>query len=311
MEITGDLSVSLEEETLIDMHSVLNVMNVIVYELITLSPKIGDPAVLTELHKTLTGMVARLKDPVEAHRQVENVDRFVLDFQDTLSRAVMESGCVSDGAVIGAIRNIHSIFEILEVRAREIVARQRNPHSWVEHNIRKLRNNFLSLFTAMERNSKGRYRIVHNLAEQGRGDYFLSFDIGSSAGTTVWMPAVFQDVIRDLLANARKYTEPGGMVLSGLHDSGESVRFVVTDTGLGIPVNEIQDVVTFGRRASNVSERTTRGGGFGLTKAYYVTRKYGGRMWIDSPVSNGGGTRIEIRIPHPVRHGVGPDQPGS
>jgi|GEM_PF-2793617 len=39
------------------------------------------------------------------------------------------------------------------------------------------------------------------------------------------------------------------------------------------------------------------GGGFGLTKAYSVVRRFGGRMWIDS--AEGRGTRITLRLPRP------------
>jgi len=299
MEITRPLEIGIEEETLIDMHSVLNVMNVIVYELIGLSPRLGNPRALTDLHRTVTGIVARLKDPDEAHRQVENVEGFISSFQNTVTQAVFEAGKGGDTGVIESLSNIHSIFDILEVRAREIVARHTDPNAWVRHDIGKLRNNFLNVFRAIEKNSKGGYRIVYNLAEHEAGDYLLHFDITSRDGRTILMPAIFQDVIRDLLANARKYTDPGGTILSGLYDSGSMLRFIVSDTGAGIPVEEIEEIVTFGKRGSNVADRPTRGGGFGLTKAYYVTKRYGGRMWIDSPVSNGMGTRIEIRIPEP------------
>ena len=63
----------------------------------------------------------------------------------------------------------------------------------------------------------------------------------------------------------------------------------------------VERLVLFGKRAANVSHRVTRGGGFGLTKAYYITRRYHGRMWIDSETGKDGskGTRIEIRIPNP------------
>jgi len=41
----------------------------------------------------------------------------------------------------------------------------------------------------------------------------------------------------------------------------------------------------------------TMGAGFGLTKAYYVTKQFGGRMWIASRL--GVGTRITLIIPRP------------
>jgi signal transduction histidine kinase len=112
------------------------------------------------------------------------------------------------------------------------------------------------------------------------------------------MPPVLQDVMRDLIANARKYTEPGGEITAGLVDNGKELRFVVEDTGRGIPADEVQQAVAFGTRGSNVADKATMGGGFGLTKAWWVTRQFGGRMWIAS--DPGSGTRITIRIPHPA-----------
>jgi signal transduction histidine kinase len=43
------------------------------------------------------------------------------------------------------------------------------------------------------------------------------------------------------------------------------------------------------------------GGGFGLTKAFMVTKRFGGRFWIASEL--GRGTRIRIVIPLPATAG--------
>jgi signal transduction histidine kinase len=101
--------------------------------------------------------------------------------------------------------------------------------------------------------------------------------------------------MRDLIANARKYTEPGGRISAGLWDDGNVLRLVVEDTGKGIPEDEMEEVVNFGYRGSNISDKETQGGGFGLTKAYINTRRFGGRMWIRS--GNNSGTRITIEVP--------------
>jgi signal transduction histidine kinase len=79
------------------------------------------------------------------------------------------------------------------------------------------------------------------------------------------------------------------------HESETELRFMVEDTGRGIPPDEITNVVQFGQRASNVGDVRTMGGGFGLTKAVFVTKQFGGRFWISSEV--GAGTRIRIVLP--------------
>jgi signal transduction histidine kinase len=71
--------------------------------------------------------------------------------------------------------------------------------------------------------------------EQEKQDYIVNFSIDSVDGTAIHMPPVLQDVMRDLIANARKYTEPGGEISAGLADNGKELRFVVEDTGRGIP----------------------------------------------------------------------------
>jgi signal transduction histidine kinase len=193
---------------------------------------------------------------------------------------------------------LESVFAILDTRARELLDRVRTPEKWTNHDIKQLTANFTNVLAAIEKNSKGRYRIVTNIAEQERQDYMVTFGMESVDGTVINMPPVLQDVMRDLIANARKYTEPGGEITAGLVDNGKELRFVVEDTGRGIPSDEVQQVVEFGKRGSNVDDKATMGGGFGLTKAYLVTRQFGGRMWIDS--RPGAGTRITISIPRPA-----------
>jgi signal transduction histidine kinase len=107
-----------------------------------------------------------------------------------------------------------------------------------------------------------------------RGRSFnLNIDTNNSSnGDVIVMPPVLQDVLCDLVANARKYTTPGGRIYAGLADDGSSLHLVVEDTGCGIPEDEIRGVVKWGVRGSNVLHIKSNGGGFGLTKAYIATR---------------------------------------
>jgi signal transduction histidine kinase len=171
----------------------------------------------------------------------------------------------------------------------------------VEFSIETLRADFLAVFAAIEKNSRGRYRILYNLARQERLDYYIDLKLESVDAPRLWMPAVFQDVMRDLIANARKYTPPGGRIAAALYAGSDALRFSIEDTGRGIPEDEIPAVVQFGRRASNVGDVRTMGGGFGLTKAFLTTRQFGGRFFIRSRV--GVGTSIRIVIPRPASVG--------
>lgn len=310
MEIKDPLTTTPDQECLIDMHSVLNVMNVVVFELLRISDLVAEPEELTDLIDAVRHAADLLRDPDEAHRQVENIESFIALVERTLDNVCVAPNLKAEPEIAAARANLASIFSVLRVRAREIVARHASPTAWVTHDVAQLKENFVQVFQAIERNSRGRYRIVHNLAEHDNGDYLINFTITSAAGNSILMPAIFQDVMRDLLANARKYTQPGGRIDAGLHNSGTELRFVVIDSGIGIPADEIALVVGFGHRAANAGAIPTRGGGFGLTKAWYVTQRFGGRMWIDSPLPQGG-TRIEIRIPVPTGTASPSPQPSS
>jgi signal transduction histidine kinase len=301
MEIQRELSFTVEEESLLDMHSVLNVMNVIILELLTISEHTGAPPALDRLADRTVQAADHLRDPAEAHAIVGHIEEFIADVERTVGEAITPAGSEDRPEIAESRDNLRSIFAILRVRAREILARQSDPDGWVVHDISQLRDNFTSVFQAIERNSHGGYRIVNNVAEHENGNYLVNFEITSTASGTIRMPAIFQDVMRDLIANARKYTAPGGRIDAGLYNSGRELRFIVQDTGVGIPEDELAKVTEFGIRGTNVLNRETRGGGFGLTKAYYVTRKFDGRMWIDSSTAPPAGTRIEIRLPVPER----------
>lgn len=296
MEILQELDLSAKEQHLLSMHSALNVMNVVLYELLMLTGTYGTSPHADTVEDSLHHAADNLSDTEASRKLMNNIHDFISSATNELLawQQDLEDNNSDMQQFNQSMDNLQSIFSILRIRARELAMRFDRPDSWETFEVEKLKHNYMNVLLAIEKNSKGRYRIVYNLAEHDAGVYLVNLSISSHNGKTVRMPSVFQDIVRDLLANARKYTEPGGRIEAGLYDSGEEIRFVISDTGQGIPANEIPNVIQFGSRASNALQ-ATRGGGFGLTKAYYYTRLFGGRFWIDS--ETGKGTRIEIRVP--------------
>lgn len=296
MEITFPLAIDEKQASLLDMHSVLNVLNVVQYELLRLSDYCKNPPHTEALCHEILNVAEALEKPEEAIARIRGVEALVNAVNDSL-RQLKQNGYADDPFVKEVESNLAGIFAIIRVRAKEIESRWDEPKAWKAHSIQQLKDNFQAVFHAIEENSHGAYRIVNNLAQHEEGDYLLQFDIDSANGETIDMPPVFQDVMRDLLANARKYTSPGGKITGGLYQDQKGLTFVVQDSGYGILPEEIERVISFGGRGSNNQGRPTRGGGFGLTKAYYITKSFGGRMFIDSPVENNRGTRIKITLP--------------
>ena len=297
VEVTDLPSLRPEEASLLEMHSLLNILNVLQGELAVIGLTLTQDAdLLTDGLAVCRELTVGLRDREKALQGAAALPRYCTRIMAEIERALHEHADRRENPEIAeSLANLESVFAILEVRAREILARAQHPERWETMRIEDLRHNFLEVFAAIEKNSKGRYRIIYNLARQEPTDYYVRLDFDTVDGKTVYLPPGFQDVMRDLIANARKYTAPGGIIAAGLFESLRELRFVVHDTGRGIPEGELRQVVEFGRRGSNVGGVRTMGGGFGLTKAYYVTKQFGGRMWIASRVDVG--TRITIVLP--------------
>jgi signal transduction histidine kinase len=300
IEITEIPSLQPGEISLVEMHSLLNILNVLQGELTLVGLHLADDPDLLRQGLALCDQVkASFSDPVLALRFAGRVSADKQTVRDEIAAAAARHPArAGDAEMQESLGNIRSVFHILEVRAQETLARAGAPGKWLDYPIDALRADFLEVFAAIEKNSKGRYRIIYNLARQQPADYYVDFVVESANGRSVAMPLFFKDVMRDLIANARKYTAPGGTINVGLYETDTELRFVVQDTGRGIPPEEIPTVVHYGRRGSNVQQVRTMGGGYGLTKAFVVTRRFGGRFWIKSEL--GIGTRLTLVVPRPA-----------
>lgn len=299
LEITSIPPLAPGEVSLLDLHSAINVLNVLRNELAVLGIMVANnenhflAGILVcdrLLQSQLDRDVAR-----NAALEIEQSQTVVLDELDRRMPASIAPELRAE--TLETQQNIRTVFGILRTRARELLARAAHPERWEAYDCQEMEADLRRVFAAIEQNSKGRYRILFNAARQHPSDYYVDLRIEAPDGV-VRMPAVFRDVMRDLVANARKYTPAGGHITLALFEDADALRFVVEDNGRGIPWEEIPKVVEFGKRGSNVGEVRTLGGGFGLTKAFFVTKQFGGRFWIASKL--GRGTRVRIRIPRPA-----------
>jgi signal transduction histidine kinase len=100
-------------------------------------------------------------------------------------------------------------------------------------------------------------------------------------------------VVANLLTNALKFTPPGGRVVIATGPSGADAVLRVTDTGAGIPADELPrifDRFWRGRRASETS-----GSGIGLAIAADLAAAHGGRLTAASEPAQG--TQLTLTLP--------------
>lgn len=287
-----------DEVHAVEMHSFLNLINVVSLQLeilkdVTERADMLDP-VLIKTEELIAGIRKKDKEIFLPHS--------IREFQDSVLTLLnqLESD-LPDEEVVTEIRETRQIFLdvfiVMTIRSKELLDSVTKPGEWKVYTIEQFKKDFNEFFHAVEKNSKGRYRIVQNIAKQESNDYLVTFDVDSDLDHQITMPLLFKDVIRDLVANARKYTAPGGQIHVGIDQRNNLLRFIVEDNGMGIPADELYRVFDYGYRAKNVQDKPTMGGGFGLTKALYIVGKLNGDIWIDS--EEGVGTKIKIEIPTP------------
>jgi signal transduction histidine kinase len=99
------------------------------------------------------------------------------------------------------------------------------------------------------------------------------------------------DIVGNLMANALKYTPPGGTISLSVRPDGPRVILEIADTGPGIPQDQLERI--FDRYYQ--SRGTTRGSGLGLTIAKAGVENHGGRIEARSRI--GHGTRVRVTLP--------------
>ena len=95
--------------------------------------------------------------------------------------------------------------------------------------------------------------------------------------------------LAQLLENAVKFTNEGTIRLL-IEDAEEKVRFVVEDTGIGIPANQRKHVFEEFVQLDEFVD----GAGIGLTIARSIAERMGGRLWLDTNYTQGSRFVLEL-----------------
>ena len=122
------------------------------------------------------------------------------------------------------------------------------------------------------------------------------------------LPKIFVDrerirqVVINLLSNAAKFTDSGSITLRVHHlaeNGQECICFSVTDTGIGIRKEDIEQVFEPFRQIDEAMTRQAEGTGLGMAISFRLVKLHGGRLWVESKIGQGSTFSFTIPVEPP------------
>lgn len=116
---------------------------------------------------------------------------------------------------------------------------------------------------------------------------------------------VLRRILCSLIENAIKYTPCGGRITLGARASGNEVSFYVSDTGLGIPREDMAHIFEkfYRGKSSGVyhadvlsDQSAVAGVGLGLYLAKNLIGQLGGRIHVISEVGHGSTFTVDVPV---------------
>ncbi|MFP4662241.1 MAG: sensor histidine kinase [Halanaerobiales bacterium] len=105
---------------------------------------------------------------------------------------------------------------------------------------------------------------------------------------------LLKQMLRIFVDNSIKYTPSGGNIELNVIDNQDTIKFVIKDTGIGIPEEDIPHVFERFYRVDK-SRSDKKGTGLGLSIARWIIKQHDGEVRVES--SPGEGTKVTVSIP--------------
>ena len=124
----------------------------------------------------------------------------------------------------------------------------------------------------------------------------LSFQLGQTQGLVVkGDEARLRELFMNLLDNAIIYTPAPGTVSISLRREGQMAVVAITDTGVGIPAEDIPFIFERFYRVDKSRSRAEGGSGLGLAICRHIAEVHGGKIEVESQV--GAGSTFSVWLP--------------
>lgn len=128
----------------------------------------------------------------------------------------------------------------------------------------------------------------------------LGFEITGSVGSLIYIDKdMWEKIVLNLLSNAFKYTLNGKITIALSEENGQAI-LKISDTGIGIPENELPRLFERFHRIKNARGRSYEGTGIGLSLVKELVKLHRGTISVES--TEGLGTTFVVSIPAGQSH---------
>ena len=236
-----------------------------------LDEKAGELARASELKtRFLSNISHELRTPLNA---ILNITRMLIDRMDgPLSEEQERQVAFIRHAALDLSRIVADLLDIARIEAGKTLVTPAQTR--VSHMIAALRGMFRSLHTG------SRVQLIFDDMD----DLTLYTDEGKVS-----------QILRNLIANALKFTPAGEVRVSMARPDPSTVVFTVSDTGIGIPPEQHQRIFEEFAQVDNTLQSQAGGAGLGLALSRRLATLLGGHITLDSAV--GVGSTFHLALP--------------
>ena len=114
----------------------------------------------------------------------------------------------------------------------------------------------------------------------------LTSNVSTEVGTVYADGPKLKQVLLNLLGNAIKFTETGGVRVL-VERQGTDLRVTVRDTGIGVPAEDVERIFESFQQGNSSMSGNYQGTGLGLAISRRLVEMHGGRIWIKSTAGQG------------------------
>jgi signal transduction histidine kinase len=135
--------------------------------------------------------------------------------------------------------------------------------------------------------------LVNEVQQIAGGDHLIKLKVAKEVKHAFTDAQLLQSILNNLIVNAIKYTPQGGIINVTVTADRRWLTFIVQDTGIGIPEDDLPQLFEHFYRASNTKD--IEGTGLGLAIVQRCVNSLEGKIEVESQVDQG--TTFKVSLP--------------